>query len=210
MRGSRAVGDPDGDRRHGPVGPADGGKAAGRPTGQAGLPPEIAGVHPRLCPARQVGTAYGLGCPRAARHSDRRTCHKRLSRAPPLLALTLHKSGFRGSFSLSARKSVLEGQANTVVAGGSMYLRGSLLVPDRNDSGQRSDIPGRRGELLCEPRGARVMFRSPASRTLATSSAAWPPARTFAAASARYRASQPLTVLPAAVFKVSGHCSDSP
>ena len=115
MRGSRAVGGPDGDRRHGPVGPADGGKAAGRPTGQAGLPPGIAGIHPRLCPARQVGTAYGLGCPRAARHSDRRTCHKRLSRAPPLLALTLHKSGFRGSFSLSARKSVLEGQANTVV-----------------------------------------------------------------------------------------------
>lgn len=91
-----------------------------------------------------------------------------------------------------------------------MYLRGSLLVPDRNDAGQRPDIPGRRGELLCEPRGARVTFRSPASRTLATSSAAWPPARTFAAASARYRASQPLTVLPAAVFKVSGHWSDSP
>jgi hypothetical protein len=88
-----------------------------------------------------------------------------------------------------------------------MYLRGSLLVPDRNDAGQRPDI---RGELLCEPRGARVTFRSPASRTLATSSAAWPPARTFAAASARYRASQPLTVLPAAVFKVSGHWSDSP
>jgi hypothetical protein len=40
-----------------------------------------------------------------------------------------------------------------------MYLRGSLLVPDRNDAGQRPDIPGRRGELLCEPRGARVTTR---------------------------------------------------
>jgi hypothetical protein len=162
MRGSRAAGGPDGDRRHGPAGPADGGEAAGRPTGQAGLPPGTAGIHPRLCPARQVGTAYELGCPRAARHSDRRTCHKRLSRAPPLLALTLHKSGFRGSFSLSARKSVLEGQANTVVAGGFMYLRGSLLVPDRNDPGQRPDIPARGGHAtpMCP---AVIATLSPAS-----------------------------------------------
>ena len=98
MRGSHAAGGLDGDRRHGPVGPADGGDATGRPTGQAGLPPGTPGIHPRLCPACQVGTAFGLGRPRAARCGDRRTCHKRLSRAPPLLALTLHKSGFGGFF----------------------------------------------------------------------------------------------------------------
>ena len=128
MCGSHAAGGPDGGRRHGPVGPADGGEAAGRPTGQAGLPPGTPSIHPRLCPARQVGMAFGLGRPRAARCGDRRTCHKRLSRAPPLLALTLYKSGFRGSFSLAARKSVLEGQANCRCRGSVKISSGHLLV----------------------------------------------------------------------------------
>jgi hypothetical protein len=69
-RAGRGV--PGGDRRPSPaVAGGSGGRPCCRPAGRAGLPPGTAGIHPRLCPPRQVRPARPGTRPGATRRTQR-------------------------------------------------------------------------------------------------------------------------------------------
>ena len=140
--------------------------------GPAGVPPGRAGRARRSAARRGLsgrpggrGRAWLRGGPALAVRRVEGLCHGGWSRVPPLSALTLQKSGFRGLFSRARRRNI-RGGANYAGnragksfrgfpgAGGGPLPHGVYLpctwrctcdIPRRGGAGQRPNVPGRRG-----------------------------------------------------------------
>ena len=123
--------------------------------------------HAGTCPAGRAAPGR-----RGARGGDGRLavpgwveglCHGGWSRVPPLSALTLHKSGFRGLFSPARQRNIraaritrenspekffraLRAQPRpfTTCLVPGVYLECTCDIPRRSGAGQRPNVPGRR------------------------------------------------------------------